>query len=217
MMAFITQYSKKRQPSLWAWLLTAALLCLPGGATHAIEALPSANEIGSNQSLKLDVSDGNLLLSAHFGFTLPAVVEDALYKGIPIYFVAQADVLRERWYWTKKTVASVQRRLRLAYHPLTRRWRLTLGDGDMTEATQGLTLGQSFDTLDEAMTTVRRISRWKIADVQSIEPGSKHVVTFSFELDTSQLPRPLQIGTLGQSDWVIDVNLTQTLNLEHAK
>lgn len=217
MMAFFTHFSKKRQPSLWAWLLTAALLCLPGSVTHAIEALPSANETGSRQSLTLDVSDGNLLLSAHFGFTLPAVVEDALYKGIPIYFVAQADVLRERWYWTRKTVASMQRRLRLAYHPLTRRWRLTLGGGDMTEATQGLTLGQSFDTLDEAMAAVRRVSRWKISDMHDFSPDSKHIVTFSFGLDTSQLPRPLQIGTLGQSDWVIDVNLTQTLNLERTK
>ena len=217
MMAFITHFSKKRQPSLWAWLLTATLLCLPWGLTHAAEALSGAKEAVNNPSLTLEVSDGNLLLSAHFGFTLPAVVEDALYKGIPIYFVVQAELLRERWYWTKQTVASVQRRLRLAYHPLTRRWRLTLGDGDMTEATQGLTLSQSFDTLDEAMAAVRRISRWKIADAHDIEPGSKYVVTFSFELDTSQLPRPLQIGTLGQSDWLIDVRLSQALDPESVK
>ncbi|MDR3367840.1 DUF4390 domain-containing protein [Rhodoferax sp.] len=217
MMAFITHFSKKRPLNLWAWLLTAALLCLPLGLTHATEAVPSAKETGNTPSLVLEVSDGSLLLSAHFGFTLPAVVEDALYKGIPIYFMAQADLLRERWYWTKKTVASVQRRLRLAYHPLTRRWRLTMGDGDMTEATQGLTLSQSFDTLDEAMAAVRRTSRWKIAEVRDIVPGNKHVVTFSFELDTSQLPRPLQIGTLGQSDWVIDVRLSQAFDPESIK
>jgi hypothetical protein len=212
MMAFTTHFSKKRSASLWAWLLTFVLLCLPLGFAHAADAVSSARETGNAPSLALEVSDGDLLLTAHFGFTLPAVVEDALYKGIPIYFAAQADLLRERWYWSRKTVDSVQRRLRLAYHPLTRRWRLTMGDGDMTEATQGLTLSQSFDTLDEAMAAVRRISRWKIADARDIVPGSKHVVTFSFELDTSQLPRPLQIGTLGQSDWVIDVRLSQALD-----
>jgi hypothetical protein len=217
MMAFITHFLKKQPPSLCAWLLAAALLCLPLGWTHAAEPLSNDKNTGNHPSLSLEVSDGNLLLSAHFDFTLPAVVEDALYKGIPIYFVVQADLLRERWYWTKKTVASIQRRLRLAYHPLTRRWRLTMGDGDMTEATQGLTLSQSFDTLDEAMAAVRRISRLKIADAQSIESGSKYVATFSFELDTSQLPRPLQIGTLGQSDWLIDVNISQALDPESVK
>jgi len=140
-----------------------------------------------------------------------------LSKGVPIYFVAHAELLRDRWYWTSKTVATAQRRMRLAYHPLTRRWRLTIGSADMNETTQGLTLGQSFDTLDDAMAAVQRISRWKIADMQDIAPGSKHVVDFSFELDTSQLPRPLQIGTLGQSDWLIEVRLSQPLDLEHIK
>jgi len=200
------------------WLLAAALLCLSlGNLAHAAEAMTGTAEPGNNPSLTLERSDGSVLMSAHFGFDLPPVVEDALYKGIPIYFVAQADLLRERWYWTNKTIASVQRKLRLSYHPLTRRWRLTMGDGDMTEATQGLTLGQSFDRLDDAMAAVRRVSRWKIANEQDIDPSGKYLVVFSFELDTSQLPRPLQIGTLGQSDWVIDVRISQALDPERTK
>jgi hypothetical protein len=107
--------------------------------------------------------------------------------------------------------------MRLAYHPLTRRWRLNMGSADMSEATLGLTLSQSFDTLGDAMAAVRRVSRWKIAELQDMEAGSKHVVVFSFELDTSQLPRPLQIGTLGQSDWLIDVRLSLPLDPERAK
>jgi len=31
------------------------------------------------------------------------------------------------------------------------------------------------------------------------------------------LPRPLQIGTLGQSDWLISRTATQTLELESGK
>ena len=217
MMAFITHSLKKLPPSLWVWLLAAALLCLPQGRGWAADSSSDVAATDGRASLVLERSEGSLLLTAHFSLDLPAVVEDALLKGIPIYFVARAELLRERWYWTKRTVVTKQRRLRLAYHPLTRRWRLNVGAGDMTEATQGLTLGQSFDALDDAMAAVRRISRWKIADLASIEPGSDHVVTFSFELDTSQLPRPLQIGTLGQSDWLIDVTLSQALEPERSK
>lgn len=214
MMAFITRFSKNWLPSGWAWLLASVLLCLVQGLTPTSA---SASEPVSRPSMTLERSDSSLLLSVQLKFDLPSVVEDALSKGIPIYFVAQAELLRDRWYWTSKTIATAQRRMRLAYHPLTRRWRLTIGSAEMNETTQGLTLGQSFDTLDDAMAVVQRISRWKIAEVQDIAPGSKHIVDFSFELDTSQLPRPLQIGTLGQSDWLIEVRLSQPLDLEHAK
>jgi hypothetical protein len=214
-MAFTTHSSKKPAPDCWLWLLVALLLCLSQGLARAAET--SAPEATSRPSLTLERADGALLLSANFRLELPSVVEDALYKGIPIYFVAQAEVLRDRWYWTKRSVALTQRRLRLAFHPLTRRWRLNVGSAEMTEATQGLTLGQSFDTLDEAMTAARRTSRWKIADTAELDPGSKHLVEFRFALDTSQLPRPLQIGTLGQSDWAIEVQLTQELPAERSK
>ncbi len=217
MMASFMPSSKTLLPSLHHWLLVAALLCLAQGMSWAADVTSGASEANAQPSLTLEHVDGNLLLTAHFSLDLPTVVEDALLKGIPIYFVARAELLRERWYWTKRTVTTTQRRTRLAYHPLTRRWRLTTGSGDMTEATQGLTLGQNFESLDDAMAAVRRVSRWKIAEDSDIEPGSKHLVTFSFELDTSQLPRPLQIGTLGQSDWVMAVNLSQALEPERSK
>ena len=41
--------------------------------------------------------------------TKAAAVEEALVKGIPMYFLAEADVVRHRWYWSDKAVASVQR------------------------------------------------------------------------------------------------------------
>ncbi|WP_251140589.1 DUF4390 domain-containing protein [Rhodoferax sp. U11-2br] len=217
MMASITRYSTNKRPSGWAGLLAAVLLCWLQAWTPAAAANASAAESGSRPTLTLERSDSSLLLSVQLKFELPVVVEDALYKGIPIYFVAQSELLRERWYWTSKTIATAQRRMRLAYHPLTRRWRLTIGAADMNETTQGLTLGQSFESLDDAMAVVRRISRWKIAEVQDLPPGNKYLVDFSFELDTSQLPRPLQIGTLGQSDWMIELRQSQPLDLERVK
>ena len=42
-------------------------------------------------------------------FELPAVVEDALLKGIALFFVVEADIYRDRWYWTDPRVASAAR------------------------------------------------------------------------------------------------------------
>jgi hypothetical protein len=37
---------------------------------------------------------------------------------------------------------------------------------------------------------------------------------FRFRLDVTQLPRPLQIGTLGDTDWDLAVNVTRPFQLE---
>jgi Domain of unknown function (DUF4390) len=166
--------------------------------------------------LQLDRSGDAVLLSASVPFELPQAVEEALLKGVPVIFVAEADVYRERWYWTNKRVVSAQRHMRLAFQPLTRRWRLNIAAGVFT-AGLGVALTQSFDTLPSALAAVQRISRWKIADASELEPGQRHVVDFRFRLDASQLPRPLQIGTLGDSDWSLSASASRTLQAEGAK
>lgn len=211
MTVFITHCLKNQRLSWLAWLLVAVLCGMTVGVVRA-ESMPLAVP-----ELKLERLDDGLWLSTTLKFELPGVVEDALLKGIPIYFVAEAEVLRERWYWTDRKVSSVQRQVRLAYHPLTRRWRLNVAAGDISESAQGLALNQNFDSVQDAMDAVRRVSHWRIADAADIEAGAKHVVEFRFRLDVAQLPRPLQIGTLGQSDWQISLAGTQTLNMEPGK
>jgi hypothetical protein len=75
-------------------------------------------------------------------------------------------------------------------------------------------LTQNFDVLAEAMATVQRISRWKIADTAEVDLAQRHILQFRFRLDVSQLPRPLQIGTLGDTDWDLAVSATRPVQLE---
>lgn len=211
MMAFITRCLKKWRLELLARLLTAALWSAVSVSVHA-QTMQSEAPI-----LKLERIEDGLWLSTQLNFELPAVVEDALYKGIPLYFVSEVDVLRERWYWTNRKIVTVRRHLRLAYQPLTRRWRLNVSAGDVSAVAQGLALTQNFDSVQDSMAAVRRISHWRVADAADIETDVKHVVEFRFRLDVTQLPRPLQIGTLGQSDWHIAMAATKSLMLESGK
>jgi hypothetical protein len=114
-------------------------------------------------------------------------------------------------------VVSAERHMRLAYQPLTRRWRLSAASGVITKAGLGVALNQNFETLTEALTAVQRLSRWKISDAAEIDLEQPHLVEFRFRLDVSQLPRPLQIGTLGQSDWNIAASSRRPLVLESSK
>ena len=165
--------------------------------------------------LRLERAEEGVLLSAYVKFDLPPAVEDALQKGIPMFFVAEATVFRDRWYWYDRNIASATRHMRLSYQPLTRRWRLTLSSTVIGNS--GVALGQSFDTQEEALAAVQRISRWKIAEPGEIDPEARHNVDFRFRLDLSQLPRPFQIGAVGQTEWSISASRNQRLAIESAR
>lgn len=162
--------------------------------------------------LKVERADDGVYLSALVQFDLTPVVEDALMKGIPMFFVVEADIYLNRWYWTDKRVGSATRTIRLAFQPLTRRWRVNIVTG-LINNSAGLraTLNQNYDTLPEAMSAVQRLARWKIADSADVEPEVPLQLEFSFALDLSQLPRPFQIGVAGQRDWNISARQSERL------
>ena len=179
--------------------------------------LAQAQNAADLQQLRADRIATEVLVSANVSFELPTMVEDALLKGIPLFFMLEADLLQERWYWYDKKVAGAQRQLRLAYQPLTRRWRVNATAAPGGDSSQGLALSQNFDTLAQALDTVKQISRWKVSELSDADAGAKYRVEFRFLLDLSQLPRPFQIGAIGQSEWDIQASGRVSLRGEAGK
>jgi len=163
-------------------LLCAGLLVAPGAAAQGVEL----------KSLRVERRDGELSLEFSHRLSLGSAIEDALHRGVPMYFSAQATVYRNRWYWRDERVARVHRTWRLAYQPLTANWRVSLGG-----------LSQSYGTLAEALAPLSRVSGWRLLDGEKLEPGERYYVEFSFKLDNSQLPQPMQIDLGG--DWKLGV------------
>lgn len=156
-------------------------------------------------------SDEGVLVSTQVRFDMPLVMEDTLAKGIPLFFVMEGQVVRERWYWIDKKICTSERRIRLAFQPLMRRWRLTISNGAGADSNLGLLLNQSFDSLGQALASLKRVARWNICDANELDAGQRYRVEFKFRLDVNELPRPFQIGALGQSDWDIAASISQTL------
>jgi hypothetical protein len=190
----------------------AFVLLLLAGALAPAQAQVTGAEV---TQMHVERSDEGILLSAAVKFELPTVIEDALAKGIPMFFVAEAAIYRDRWYWYDKRVSYAARHMRLAFQPLTRRWRLQVSSSPIGNS--GLVLGQMFDTREEAVAAVQRVSRWRIADLTAADPDSTHTAEFRFRLDVSQLPRPFQIGAVGQSEWNISASRSQRLELDAAR
>lgn len=176
-----------------------------------IAGIAQAQAITEITDFHVEKTDEQIQASANITFELSAAVEDALLKGVPLYFVSEAEILRERWYWYDRRVSVVQRHMRLAYQPLTRRWRLNIATGLGRQENPGLALNQSFDTLAQALAVVKRVSAWRIAATVDIDPSIQYKLEFRFRLDLRQLPLPFQIGTMGQSDWNISANASYPL------
>lgn len=186
--------------------------CLWAPAAKATQAV--AAEVGE---LRLERADDGIYVSAALQFDLPELASDALYKGIPMFFVADAVLLRDRWYWSARQVAEATRYFRLSYQPLTRRWRLNISPVPFTNSGLGVVLGQNFDSYADALASIQRISHWKIAESSEIDASGAYTLSFRFRLDMSQLPRPFQIGAVGQSGWNLLVSSSQRLVVESAK
>jgi hypothetical protein len=171
----------------WRALLAIALLwlaCLGAVRAQGVELV----------AFQVQKQEGTLTLDFGVKLALPKVVEDALRRGVPIYFVAEAQLIKPRWYWRDERLARVSRAWRIAWQPLTGTWRVGLGG-----------LNQSHPNLEEALAAISRVVRWRLAELAQVDGEKGLVLEFNYRLDTSQLPGPMQIGLGAQAPWVMGI------------
>jgi len=174
----------------------------------ALSKTAGASEI---EQLRLERQEQGLLVHALLKLELGAAVEDALAKGVAVHFVAEAELVRERWYWYDRKVAHVSRYYRLSYQALTRQWRLQASSEALGAAGSASNITQSFDSLPAALDVIRRQSGWKLAEASELDADAKQLVNYRFRLDISQLPRPFQITAGSQGGW--NLNLSRSLRV----
>ncbi len=169
------------------WLVAALALASPSAQAQGVELL-TLQAVRAEAALELEFAAR---------VALPRAVDDALQKGVPIYFVAEATLMRNRWYWRDQRVARISRSWRLALQPLTGIWRVSLGG-----------LHQSYGSLEEALAAVSRSGGWKLIETERLDKDASYYLEFSFRLDSSQLPGPMQFGLGGGADWTVGVSRT---------
>lgn len=129
-------------------------------------------------------------LEADFEIVLNSTLEEALNKGVPLYFLFEFEVIRPRWYWLNEKVLSTQQQYRLAYNALTRQYRLGVGS-----------LYQNFGSLSEALDLLSRVRRRQVLEPGILSKGSTYTAGVRMRLDVSQLPKPFQLNALASRDW----------------
>jgi hypothetical protein len=145
------------------------------------------------KSAELSPSDAGYSLEVNYEITLPHTLEEALVRGLVLPFVIDFELTYPRW-WTlnlwNRTIAEFRQKHRLSYNALTRQYRLSFGN-----------LHQNFDTLEEALGILGRVRQRTVFAREDVDPDHVYIAALRLRLDTSQLPKPLQIDALGSRDW----------------
>ena len=142
------------------------------------------------KSFELEKADNDWLLNATFQIELSPGLEDAVQKGVVLYFQTEFDLTRSRWYWFDEKPALVQRQTRLSYQPLTQQYRI---------ASEGFTF--SAKTMSEALQAVGSIGGWRVMEGSQLDPSKSYIASMRMNLDLSKLPKPFQVNALNNRDW----------------
>ena len=139
----------------------------------------------------LEATDEGFRLSTAFAFDLTHALEDALMRGVPLYFTTQVEISRPRWYWFDDTAVSTSRSVRISYNLLTRQYRQSV-DGS---------LHRNFTRLDDMLALLKRPGRWIVAENNMLNRGVTYTVSVQMGLDVGQLPKPIQVSAISSGDW----------------
>jgi len=141
-------------------------------------------------SAKLEATDEGYQLNADFDLQLAPAMQEAVRKGVPLYFVVEFELTQGRWYWLDQKVVQEVRDRRVSYAPLTEQYRVTVSG-----------FSQNVATFDEVRRILSRIRSWTVLDKARLRPGEKYEAALRFRLDTTQLPKPFQLSVLTAKEW----------------
>ena len=158
---------------LFAWLL-AATAYAEGISVNKAEAR---------------LSEDGYQLSASYDVSLTFAAQQALTRGIPLYFVGEFSLTRSRWYWLDEVIFQGEQTVKLSYNVLTRQYRISRG-----------ALFQNFASFEDALNILSRQSSTAIP-AGLLKKDGDYVAAVRLRLDTTQLPKLLQVNALTGKDW----------------
>jgi hypothetical protein len=167
-------------------LCLAASLCL----CWASWIPPAAADTIPVRSAELKPEDGTYALSAQFEVAFNSTLEEALQRGVSLYFVLEFELLRPRWYWLDEKVVTQSIQYRISYSPLTRQYRVTTG-----------LLSQQFDSLEEVENLLSRVVSRPVVAEDALTKGARYEAAVRLRLDITQLPKPFQVNALAAREW----------------
>ena len=175
----------RRQVLGWLAVVVLALVAIGAPVASRADIIPV-------KAAELRIYEGEVLLNADFEFTLNPTLEEALQKGIPLYFELEFELTRGRWYWLDEKIAQTTLVYRVSYNALTRQYRVASG-----------LLIQTFNTLEEVERFIGRVTSRPVARADALTKGARDEAGVRLRLDVAQLPKPFQVNALASREWTL--------------
>ncbi|MCU0840182.1 MAG: DUF4390 domain-containing protein [Thiobacillaceae bacterium] len=132
-------------------------------------------------------------LSGGFRIHLSRTLEDALRRGVQLTFVQEFEATRPRSYWFAEDIAELSRVIRVSYNALLRQYYVTVGGVSATHT-----------SLDDALDFAGDFSDWAVLHQSQVRRRHSYDLAVRMYLDTSQLPKPLQVNAVASQRWQLD-------------
>ena len=185
MMAFTTPCCASADAALrrLAALLLGVWLAVAGSAWAA--------DASAVRQAAIRATPQGYALDADIDIALNPTLEDALLKGINLYFLVELELSRPRgWWWFDEDIVEQERGMRIYYHLLLRRYVVETGYVTRTA-----------ESLSEALALLGRINVWQVLDRGALKTGRRYDGRLRLRLDTTRLPKPLSIGGVSGDKW----------------
>lgn len=138
------------------------------------------------------LKDNVYLLDAHVDYQFSDEALAALENGVPLTFLVSIEIQRTRDWWLDATVATLEQRFRLQFHPLSHQYVL-----------QNLNSGAFYalHSLSSALEAMGTLSDFPLLDAQLITQDEHYEVLLQAELDIESLPSPLRLLAYITPSW----------------
>ena len=186
-MAFITRLLKSSKTLIVPLLLAVSLNAVGEGisATRAEAKLTHA---------------GQLSVSSRFRTDLPDQLKEALKQGVPLHFnlswqLSAPSMSSYKFKFDQLLNNDSTIQYKLSFHPLTNRYRVTVG-----------TFSTEYDTLETALRAVGAVANWKVLSKGALSDVAAKDTKAEIRLllTTAKLPKPFQINALTSKNWHLD-------------
>jgi hypothetical protein len=144
-------------------------------------------------SATVEPGDDGWMLDATFEMQFSQRLEEAVNRGVPLYFVVEFELSRPRWYWFDEKPVQLSQTYRISYTPLLRQYRLSVGS-----------VYQNFTRFEEVTRVLSRLRGWHVAEKGALKKDQVYQASVRMRLDTAQLPKPFQLNAISSRDWTLD-------------
>lgn len=141
---------------------------------------------------EFDLDGSMLFLDARIAIELPEYIEIAVDQGFAVPMSFEVDIRQDRKYWFDRSIVSLKQQYLLHFLPMLDAYVIT----DVNRSSRTY-----FDSREQAVRSLRRISQYSMFDIGNIDAGLKVYARMRFGVDGDELPLPLKSSSLWANDW----------------